>query len=150
MWTFCFVAMFLTLYYRHDPSKKLLNAMSYIVAGYSTVPGIVHLAYYTSEENVRMFAVWPWLVGGALYAVGAIIYALFIPDRFFPESKFVSTWIQSHTIFHWKILAAALLHFWASVRVFHERQSFPCPESGIIATPVDFFTSGAAAPTQDL
>lgn len=121
VWSLCLIAMFLTLYYKDDPSKKMLNAISYIVAGYSTVPGIIHLAYYTEDELVRHFAVWPWLVGGIFYAVGAIIYALFIPDRFFPNSTFMSTWFQSHTIFHWMILAAAIVHFWASVRVFHER-----------------------------
>ena len=62
---------------------------------------------------------WIWLGGGILYAIGAITYALKIPERFFPET--FDIWMQSHTIFHWYVVAAALLHFWGSLRAFHER-----------------------------
>ena len=47
MYLFCFVAGFLTLYYRKDMSKKNLNAASFIVAGYSSLFGIIHLGYYS-------------------------------------------------------------------------------------------------------
>jgi len=74
------------------------------------------------------------MIGGAMYAGGAITYSQFFPERFFPHSKFVATWCQSHTIFHWCCVGAALLHFWSSLRTYHERQLFPCPEAGIIHT----------------
>jgi channel protein (hemolysin III family) len=133
-WFFCLSAMFLTLYYRNDPTKKLLNSISYIVAGYSVTPGLIHAAFYLDDSLVRTFGIWHFSIGGAMYAGGAILFALHIPDRFFPNSRFFATYLQSHTIFHWCCLGAALLHFWGSLRCFHERQLFPCPELGLIPT----------------
>ncbi len=52
-WTICIIAGFLTLYYRDDPTKKLLNAIAYIVAGYSVTPGLIHVTYYTNDSLVR-------------------------------------------------------------------------------------------------
>lgn len=101
---------------------------------------MIHLAYYADELLVRSFPVWPWLGGGTVYAVGAIIYAFKIPERFVPKT--FDIWLSSHSIFHWMILGAACLHFWASIRAFHERQLFPCPETGRIPTPQNYFTSG--------
>ena len=134
VWTFCIIALICTLCL----DSKWVNAIAYIIAGYSTVPGIWHLAYYTSEESLRIFVIWPWLVGGTTYAVGAIFYALKFPERYFPRT--FDIWLQSHTIFHLMIFAAASLHIWGSFRVFHERQLFPCPETGVVVTEPDHFT----------
>jgi len=30
------------------------------------------------------FYLWPWMIGGTTYAAGAIVYALKIPERFYP------------------------------------------------------------------
>ena len=49
VWFFCIVATMTTFYYRYDMTKQWLNAVAYLVAGYSTVPGIVHLSYYTED-----------------------------------------------------------------------------------------------------
>jgi len=116
VWSFCFIATIITI----ACDNKYLNAAAFIVAGYSTLPGMIHLAWYTTEQpNQPSFVVWPWLTGGILYAVGAIIYALKVPERIFPKT--FDIWLQSHTIFHWMILAAACLHIWGSFRIFHER-----------------------------
>ena len=115
VWSFCIIALIATM----CCTSKWVNAMAYIIAGYSTVPGIVYLAYYTTDDAVRTFYVWPWLIGGTTYALGAVIYALKCPERCFPR-KF-DIWLQSHTIFHYMIVAAASLHIWASFRLFHER-----------------------------
>mmetsp|Transcript_27326 Transcript_27326/g.36562 ORF Transcript_27326/g.36562 Transcript_27326/m.36562 type:complete len:97 (+) Transcript_27326:1466-1756(+) len=93
---------------------------------------MIHLAYYASAESIRIFYIWPWLIGGTTYAVGAIVYALKVPERCFPRT--FDLWMQSHTVFHWMILAAASLHIWGSFRLFHERQLFPCPETGVVDT----------------
>lgn len=119
VWLFCFVATYLTMIYRNRPEKKMLCAIAFIVAGYSTGPGMIHLGYYSEDTIVRAFPVWPYLTGGILYAGGAIIFALKIPERYVPRT--FDIWFQSHTIFHWMCLAAAILHMWASIRVFHER-----------------------------
>jgi adiponectin receptor len=59
---------------------------------------------------------------GVLYIVGAVIYALRIPERFAP-GKF-DIWGASHQIFHLFVLAAAVTHFWGlcvAYEYWHER-----------------------------
>ena len=71
---------------------------------------------------------WPWLGGGILYGIGAVLYALRFPERYFKRT--FDIFGSSHQLFHFFILAAAFLHIWASFRVFHERHLYPCPETG--------------------
>lgn len=53
VWLFCFVALFMTMRNSSESaSAKALNAFSYIVAGYSTVPGIYHLAYSMQQGQI--------------------------------------------------------------------------------------------------
>ena len=49
------------------------------------------------------------LLMGILYIIGAIMYALRIPERFYP-GKF-DIWLHSHQIFHVFVLGAAFVHF---------------------------------------
>ncbi|KYM80866.1 hypothetical protein ALC53_08679 [Atta colombica] len=51
-----------------------------------------------------------WLIlMGCLYILGALFYALRVPERFFP-GKF-DIWFQSHQIFHVLVIAAAFVHY---------------------------------------
>ena len=140
IWLFCFAATLLTVF-NTDRTKKMLNTIAFTAAGFSGAPGIVQLAYFTDDLIVRSFALWPWAIGGVFYGVGALLYALYIPERLFPESRFISAWLHSHTLFHWCVIVAAGLHFWASLRIFHERQIFPCPEAGVFETQIGHFAT---------
>lgn len=51
VWTFCIIALIVTL----CVDSKWVNALSYIIAGYSTVPAMLHLLWYTTEESVHNF-----------------------------------------------------------------------------------------------
>ena len=77
------------------------------MAGYSTGPGLIYIAYYAHPSTVYAFSVWPWLGGGILYAIGAILYAVKFPEKVFP-GKF-DIWGNSHQLFHAFVLAAAFL-----------------------------------------
>ena len=68
------------------PRKKIswLNAVAWLLAGYSSVPAIVHLSYNYDEHMRDDFKMWPWLTGGIIYAVGAILYVIGFPERCFP------------------------------------------------------------------
>ena len=55
VWTFCIIATILTLTYRNRPDKKWIGAIAYIVAGYSTGPGMLQLAWHTPEATMRYF-----------------------------------------------------------------------------------------------
>ena len=79
---FCFVALYVTLKASGgDNINMVVNAISYLVAGYSTGPGIYHLSNYMGEEQAHRPPTWPFLGGGILYAIGAIIYAVKMPER---------------------------------------------------------------------
>ena len=141
VWIFCLAATYLTLRHRKDRSKKKQTAATFLLAGWSCGIGGLHLAYGTSETLLRTFPLWPYFIGGILYVFGALCYAFHVPERWFPESRFIATWAQSHSIFHWMVLWAALIMAWSSLRVFHERQIFPCPETGVF--PTDFGRIGS-------
>ena len=75
-------------------------------------------------------------------ALGALLYVLKIPERFYPKT--FDVWLSSHSIFHWTIVVGALILFWSSLRTFHERQIFPCPETGRILTPQNYFSANSS------
>ena len=81
--------------------------------------GLLHMVFYMDERLIKEFPAFAWAFGGIMYTVGAIIYALKIPERIVPKT--FDIWLQSHSIFHWMILVAAIVHLWASIRAFHER-----------------------------
>ena len=133
----CLFALYATMREVSSFGSLWLNAIAFIVAGYSTVPGCLHLAWYMEKEQAHNFAIWPWLSGGVVYAIGAIIYAAKVPERFY-QNKFDYVG-SSHQIFHFFIMAAAALHLWGSFRTFHERQVYGCPENGKFLTLEDLF-----------
>ena len=63
-----------------------INAIAWLVAGYSTAPGLIHLAYFTDLKYGRQFYIQPWLIGGLLYAIGAITYALKCPEKHYKRT----------------------------------------------------------------
>ena len=135
--------MFLTLALRNDGGKYTwVNALAFIIAGWSTAPGLLNL-HAIDDKFMKAVPLWAYVVGGCMYTIGGIIYALKIPERFC-HNRFTDIWLNSHSFFHWMILGAAILHIWASIRVFHERQLFPCPEAGQIPTSEGHFSSVAS------
>lgn len=51
-----------------------------------------------------------WLVlMGLLYILGAMFYALRVPERWFPGK--CDIWFQSHQIFHVLVIVAAFVHY---------------------------------------
>ena len=97
------------------------NVVAYISPAFAIAPALYQMGGLTEALQMQAFPLWPWIVGCALYIVGGALFALYIPERLFPESRFVQTWCHSHTIFHVMVVLAALIQFWASLRAFHER-----------------------------
>lgn len=73
------------------------------------------------------FQVYPWVFGAIVYNFGGLFYAFKLPERLV-KVKF-DIWANSHAIFHWIVNLGAAIHLWCSIRMFHERQLFPCPEA---------------------
>jgi len=105
---------------------RWLNAVAWLLAGYSVSPGIIHLGSYPDTPHMRSdFQVWPWLSGGIIYLVGAVLYATGFPERYF--KKTFDIYGQSHTLFHVSILIAAGLHFYGSLDCYWSALEFTCP-----------------------
>jgi channel protein (hemolysin III family) len=115
VWFFCLTA--LALVYFPVKTKMWLNALAWNVAGYSTAPFIIQLKYFANESMIADFKVWPWLTGGLIYTVGAIVYASRVPEKFY--EKTFDIFGSSHQIFHFCIVGASILHIWAGFQVFN-------------------------------
>jgi adiponectin receptor len=81
-----------------------------MVFGLSGVVPAVHYAISEGWFNALSRASLGWLIlMGCLYILGALFYALRVPERFFPGK--CDIWFQSHQIFHVLVIAAAFVHY---------------------------------------
>lgn len=64
---------------------------------------------------------WPLLLMGALYIGGALLYAMQIPERFFPGK--LNLIGHSHFLFHCCVVAAACVHYWNIHRLIDWRHA---------------------------
>ena len=83
----------------------------------------------TSHHVWIPFKLWPWLAGVFAYGVGAALYATHTPERYFKGK--LDFFGCGHNLFHFGCFIGAAFHMWGSINVFHERQMFSCPETGL-------------------
>jgi adiponectin receptor len=119
-WTCCLFAALIVVFY--SKQGGWLNALAFGSAIVSALPGCIHLAFLADNKFIPHWQGMPWLMGVILYFVGGFIYATKIPEAYFKKTFDLVG--SSHQIFHLFVLAASLLHFWASIKGFHERQLF--------------------------
>jgi len=94
-----------------EPSYRHWRAIVFISMGLSSIAPTLHLAITDGIMWMFKRASFHWLIlMGILYIAGAVIYALRIPERFFPGK--CDIWFQSHQIFHLFVVAAAYVHFY--------------------------------------
>jgi adiponectin receptor len=78
-----------------------------------------HMANFLEKKYLDEFDFFPWGVGAAFYIGGAIIYSFKIPERFYPRAyDYIGS---SHNLLHVCVVAAALVHYNASINCFHKR-----------------------------
>ena len=58
-----------------------------------------------------------YVIGGSIYVVGAVIYALKFPEKYF--KGYVDNLGNSHNIFHVCCLTGAIWHWYAAFDMFH-------------------------------
>jgi adiponectin receptor len=124
IYSICTAAFVVTMIPKFDqPKFRKFRAILYIAAGLSTSFPAIHLLmsenFYTYPFNAHL-----WALGGAIYIGGAILYALRIPERFFPM-KF-DYFGSSHNIFHFAVIIAAIVHFYAGLLNYHGRRVLMC------------------------
>jgi adiponectin receptor len=124
IFSICTVAFVITLIPKFDkPKFRLLRAILYISAGLSTAIPCFHLLF-VHTLYIYPFKGFLWILGGALYIGGAANYGFRFPERFFPK-KF-DYFGHSHNIFHFWVVIAAIVHFFASMSNYNGRKVLVC------------------------
>ena len=70
------------------------------------------MAPYINHE----FTLYPWVLGGVSYIGGAIIYAMRIPEKYYPKTFDYCG--HSHNIFHVAVIIGCAIHFNAGWKLF--------------------------------
>ncbi|KDE06024.1 hypothetical protein, variant [Microbotryum lychnidis-dioicae p1A1 Lamole] len=111
------------------PEFRRFRAWVFIALGTSAVFPVGHAVLRYGFEGASNGIALPWLaLGGALYIVGAVLYAERCPERFLPGQ--FDLFGSSHQIFHVLIILAAASH-WAAIsegfRYWHGERGGVCP-----------------------
>ncbi|XP_064549240.1 adiponectin receptor protein isoform X3 [Drosophila montana] len=93
-----------------EPALRPLRAGVFMSFGLSGVIPAIHYSIMEGWLSQISRASLGWLIlMGLLYILGALLYALRVPERWFP-GKF-DIWFQSHQLFHVLVIAAAFVHY---------------------------------------
>jgi len=102
------------------PARRGARTTVFILLGLSAVVPVTHLAITHGLEGMLVDMGLAWLVlSGALYIVGALIYANRIPERIAPGAFDIV--FSSHQIFHVHVVLAAMAHYYAVLAAFDFR-----------------------------
>ncbi|KAH7077561.1 hemolysin-III related-domain-containing protein [Paraphoma chrysanthemicola] len=105
------------------PALRPFRALMFVFLGLSAVVPMFHGISVYGLEHMRYAASLDWVVSqGALYIVGAAIYAARVPEKWSPGRYDI--WGSSHQIFHVLVVMAAATHLVGLVKAFdHEHSS---------------------------
>ncbi|XP_023219196.1 adiponectin receptor protein-like [Centruroides sculpturatus] len=93
-----------------EPRFRWLRAGVFMGFGLSGAIPSVHYLIVNGWFEAVYSASFGWLcLMGSLYILGALLYALRLPERFFPGK--CDIWFHSHQIFHVLVIAAAFVHY---------------------------------------
>lgn len=93
-----------------SPKYRPLRAGLFIGLGLSGIIPAIHYSVNMGFVAAFTAGALGWLVLMAvLYISGALLYALRIPERFFPGK--CDIWFQSHQLFHVFVVVAAFVHY---------------------------------------
>ncbi|KAL3270947.1 hypothetical protein HHI36_021452 [Cryptolaemus montrouzieri] len=93
-----------------ETSWRHVRALVFITFGLSGVVPAIHFGLTDGWfENVVQRSLGWMILMGLLYIIGAVLYALRVPERFCP-GKF-DIWLHSHQIFHVFVIGGALVHY---------------------------------------
>ncbi|XP_070543572.1 adiponectin receptor protein 1-like isoform X2 [Ptychodera flava] len=104
-------AIFVSLWDKFStPKFRPLRAGVFIAMGLSAVIPAVHFFIQTGFPSAFEAGAVGWMaLMATMYITGAILYAVRVPERFFPGKCDIV--FQSHQIFHVLVVAAAFVHY---------------------------------------
>jgi len=109
------------------PRFRPLRAAVFITFGLSGIAPATHFGIKNGWERSVEEGALGWLIlMGVLYITGAVLYAVRIPERFFPGK--LDIWFHSHQIFHCFVIAGAFVHYHGiSIMAFKRLEKGDCP-----------------------
>lgn len=127
LWTCCIITMVLMMFpYFDQPHFNNVRVGLFVATACSNFFPLFHIIMSVDSTLLHHFYVFPWLLGMLLYLVGGVLYALHWPEAYFSKKNF-DIFGNSHQLMHIMIIAASLVHYYASIQFFHDRQLFSCP-----------------------
>jgi len=115
---------------------RAIRATVYIVFGLSAALPVIHYIVHEDYVPISFFSMFSF---GIYYILGGVIYALRIPEKFFP-GKF-DILFHSHQIFHVLIIIAAWIHL-NNIREIAFLRIHPSTPSEVLSTTTDSTTPG--------
>ncbi|GAA6059077.1 hypothetical protein JCM10212_002048 [Sporobolomyces blumeae] len=116
------------------PAFRRIRTWLFISLGLSAVVPVCHAVARYGLDGAKANLALGWLaLGGALYIVGALLYAERCPERFSSPGRF-DFFGSSHQIFHVMILLAAWSHFCCiteGFRYHHGERNGMCDVTGL-------------------
>ena len=105
----------------NKPQRRAVRGIIFLVFGLSTGIPILHMAFFGDKiegygPGIKLIN---WYIGGISYVVGAVLYIIRFPEKYFPRKfDFVGA---SHQIFHVLVFVGALFHFLGSIDAYNYR-----------------------------
>ena len=67
------------------PQYRVLRGTLFVTLGLSAAIPFIHQAFFVDKKLLPQLDLFYWVLGGALYIIGAIIYMLRIPEKLVPH-----------------------------------------------------------------
>jgi len=112
----------------NQPKYIKFRAIMFCILGLSAGAPMLGLLLCSEQSQLSMLEggrAWPWALGGLVYIFGAILYALRLPERWYPKRFDLVG--SSHNIFHVMVIIGAAIHFNESMKLFIDRRDKVCP-----------------------
>ena len=116
----------------HVPKRRRLRGTLFLTPGPSAGIPVVHLILFgnyvtgfSGYETTPKYYL--WVLGGASYVVGALIYLNRIPEKYVPRT--FDYFAASHQIFHLLVVVGVILHYCGSLNAYYYRSMNSCPSN---------------------
>lgn len=96
-----------------QPEFRSIRASLFFAMGFSGVAPILHKLILFWNQPEALHTTGYEVLMGALYGVGALVYAMRVPERWIPGKVDIAG--HSHQLFHILVLAGALTHYRAGL-----------------------------------
>lgn len=131
MFFFCSVVFICIMQGTINKKENVIKrTIMFVGLGLSSTAPVVHLvvlSFYSHVENDYLelgTCIYYLLAMASCYLIGALLYGLRIPERFYPQV--FDIWFNSHTIWHVCVFSGAFLHHFALVSAYSLRLNKAC------------------------